>query len=70
MADITLTIPAGKLDRVIHGICAAAGIAVEDESAANAKTALIAHIKHIVWRVETQEAEVAAAVAPDDGLVT
>jgi len=70
MADITLTIPAEQLDRVIHGLCAAANIAVENESAANAKTALIEHIKHIVWRVETQEAEAAVAITPDDTLTS
>jgi len=70
MATIELTIPAGKLDRVIHGLCATAGIAVEDESAAEAKTALIRYIKRAVWRIETQEAEAAVAIIPDDGLVS
>lgn len=68
MADITLTIPVDKEDRVIHALCVSVG--EEDETAANAKAALIAHIKKVVWRVETQEAEAAAAVDADDGLVS
>jgi hypothetical protein len=53
---------------VIHALCAANY--PEDESGANAKLELISLIKALVWRVETQEAEAAAAVAPEDGLVT
>lgn len=68
MADITLTIPVEHETRVIHALCAADY--PDDESGANAKLALIAHIKHLVWRIETQEAEAAAAVAAEDGLVT
>jgi len=70
MAKIELTIPASKVARVIHALCVAAGY--EDETAANAKKALIAHMKTVVWRIETQEAEQAAAdtVTADDGIVT
>ncbi len=68
MAKITLNIPAGKVARVIHALCVAGGY--ETENAANAKKALIAHVKTVVWRVETQEAEAAAAIPKDDGLVT
>ncbi len=68
MADIVLTIPVDKEDRVIHALCASIG--EEDETGANAKAALIEHIKRVVWRIETQEAEAAAAVTAEDGLVT
>jgi len=68
MATIELTIPAGKLDRVVHALCVAGGF--EDETAANAKTALRNFIRRTVWRVETQEAEAAAAVAYDDDLTS
>jgi len=70
MAKIELTIPASKVARVIHALYVAAGY--EEETAKNAKKALIAHIKTVVWRVETQEAEAAAAdtVTADDGIVT
>ncbi len=70
MATIEITIPAGKLDRVIHALCVRGGFA--DETAANAKEALIKIIRHKVWQVETQEAEAIAAdgVIPDDGLAS
>jgi len=70
MAEIKITIPAGKVQRVVHALCKAGGY--ETENAANAKKALIDHIKRTVWRVETQEAEAAAAdtVIADDGIVT
>ncbi len=67
MATIELTIPAGKLDRVIHALCVKGGF-----EEANAKEALIKIIRHKVWQVETQEAEAVAAdgVIPDDGLAS
>jgi len=68
MAEIKLTIPASKVARVIHALCVAGGFG--DETPKNAKKALISHIKTVVWRVETQEAEAAAAIPQDDGLVT
>ena len=46
MAKIELTIPAAKLDRVVHALCKAASF--EDETAANAKQALIDHITRTV----------------------
>jgi len=67
MATIELTIPAGKLDRVIHGLCAREGL---EDTAANAKLVLIEYIKRQVWRIETQEAEAAVQVEPDDGLAS
>ena len=66
MAEITITIPAGKVARVIHALCQGQ----ETEDAATAKQAVVAWIKHRVWQVETQEAEAAAAVDRDDDLVT
>jgi hypothetical protein len=68
MADITLTIPPAAEARVIHALCAADYS--DDESGANAKLALIDHIKRLVWRIETQEAEAAVSLTPEDGLVT
>ena len=68
MADITLTIPVEHEARVIHALCAANYS--DDESGANAKLELIEYIKHLVWRTETQEAEVAVAIVAEDGLVT
>jgi len=68
MPEIKLTIPAGKLDRVIHALCKAGGYEVE--SPANAKKAVIDHIRRTVWRVETQDAEAAVAVDRDDNLAT
>jgi len=70
MAKIELTIPASKVARVIHALCIAGGF--EDETAKNAKRAVIDHIKRTVWRIETQEAETAAAnkIVTDDGIVT
>lgn len=67
MADITLTIPVAAETRVIHALCASTGA---EETPANAKAAIIDHIKHLVWRIETQEAEAAAAITAEDGLVT
>ncbi len=70
MPKIELTIPAGKIDRIVHALCKAGGF--EDETPKNAKQAIIDHIKRIVWRVETQEAEQAASetVTVDDKLAT
>ncbi len=70
MATIEITIPAGKLNRVIHALCKAGGY--EDETAANAKEAIRDIIKHTVWRIETQDAEAAASdtVTADDDLTS
>ena len=70
MATITLTIPADKVDRVVHALCAASGLA---ESPANAKQAIINWIKVTTANVERSEAEAARpAVAEPDvaGLAT
>lgn len=42
MPEIKLTIPAGKIDRIVHALCVAAGY--EDETPSNAKQAIIDHI--------------------------
>ncbi len=68
MATIELTIPAGKLNRVQHALCVRGGF--EEETAANAGEALRQIIKHIVWQIETQEAEAAVQVEADDGLTS
>ncbi len=72
MADITLTIPPAFEERVIHALCVQGSTPTEpiEETGANAKAAIIEYIKRLVWRVETQEAEAAAAVTAEDGLVT
>lgn len=73
MATIELTIPAGKLDRVIHGLCVVGGFIGEgEETAENAKATVIAYVRRSVLNVETQDAERAAAagVTADDGLAS
>ena len=72
MAEITLTIPTAHESRVVHALCVSAGLT--DETAANAKAAIIRHIKATVHNVERSEAErVALAAVPDpdtDGITT
>ena len=65
MATITLTIPADKVNRVVHALCAAAGNPVE--TPANAKAAIMDWIKTTTANVERSEAEAArpAIVEPD-----
>jgi len=71
MADVTLTIPPAHVARVVHALCVSAGL---PESNANAKKAIIKHIKATVHNVERGEAEQAALAAvtdPDtDGITT
>ena len=68
MPEIRLTIPADKIDRVVHALCKAGGY--EDETPANAKKAVIDHVKRTVWRVETQDDEAAVQVTADDDLTS
>lgn len=71
MASITLTIPADKVARVVHALCAGAGNPIE--SPANAKQAIIDWIRTTVANVETSEALAALPppIAPDtEGMVT
>ncbi len=73
MATIEITIPAGKLDRVIHGLCVVGGYIGEgEETAENAKKAVIAFIVRSVKNTEIQDAERAAAkdIVADDSLAT
>jgi len=73
MADvtITLTVPDAAVTRVVHALCVSAGL---PESNANAKQALIKHLKATVRNVEASESERAAVEAlsePDTtGIVT
>lgn len=71
MASVNITIPDDVLDRVVHALCVSAGL---EESAANAKEALIQHIRRTVANVERTEAQEAALLAisePDvDGLAS
>jgi len=67
MATVTLTIPTEHVSRVVHALCASAGL---PESTANAKIAIIRHIKATVFNVERAEAEqvaLAAVTDPDTG---
>lgn len=57
MATITLTIPDAQLTRISTALCKAAGMPV---STANAKEAIINHVKATVQNVERSEAIVAA----------
>lgn len=57
MATVTLTIPDEHVDRVIHALCASADL---EETASNAKRAVIEYVKSTVFRIELQEAEEAA----------
>ena len=72
MATVTLTIPTAAVGRVVHALCTAYGYEVEN--AANAKQAIIDHIRATVRNVEQSEAEqaaLAALVEPDTkGMVT
>jgi len=71
MATVTLTIPSQHVDRVVHALSVSAGL---PETVANAKQAIIMHIKATVHNVERGEAEAAALAAlpdPDtDGITT
>ena len=71
MASITLTIPADKVNRVVHALCAGAGNPVENP--ANAKQAIIDWIRTTVANVETSEALalLPPPVAPDtEGMIS
>lgn len=60
MPIISIDIPAEQATRVAEALCRAAGLPV---SQANAKAALIAHIKATVANVELSEAEKVARSA-------
>jgi len=49
MATVNLTIPGAQVQRVVAALCAAAGV---EATAANAKQAIIDHIKATVSNVE------------------
>jgi len=57
MATIKLTIPTQHVQRVVHALSASAGL---PDTAANAKKALVGHIKATVRNVEHSEKEQAA----------
>jgi len=70
MATVTLTIPTEHVSRVVHALCVSAGL---PESTANAKIAIIRHIKATVHNVERGEADaaaIAAVVDPDTTGIT
>lgn len=60
MAAITITIPDEHLARVRHALTVDAGL---QDTAANAKKAVVDHIKAVVRRVESEEAEEEAIAA-------
>lgn len=72
MAIVSLDIPTAAVPRVVHALCVSAGLT--PENAANAKQALVDHIRATVSNVETSEAARAAqaALVPPDttGIVT
>ena len=51
MAQITLNIPDGAVDRVVVALCANAGV---EATPANAKKELIAHLKNITVNYEAK----------------
>jgi hypothetical protein len=64
MATISITIPDPQLQRVINGLCAAAGVTA---TPAAAKQAVLDHIKATVLNSEAQAAVLALqATAPVD----
>jgi hypothetical protein len=67
MATIQITIPDAQLTRVVNGLCAAAGVTA---TPANAKQAVIDHVKATVLNAEQQAAIVALQTTPpvDPGL--
>lgn len=66
MATVTLTIPDAHLTRVVNALCAAAGL---PPSPANAKQAVLDHIRRTVANVERTPPE--PAPEPNvDGIVS
>lgn len=57
MPTLTITFSAEQATRVIHALCVVTGV---EETPANAKQAVIDHIKQTVRNVERNEARVAA----------
>lgn len=57
MPQVSIDIPTGQATRVIAALCASAGLS---PSAANAKRAIIAHVKNVVVSYERGQAEQAA----------
>jgi hypothetical protein len=63
MAAITITVPDEHLSRVRRALTKDAGL---ENTAQNAKKAVIDHIKAVVRRVETAEAQEAALAAIEE----
>ena len=57
MPQVTIDIPAKHGARVVHALCVSAGL---EETPANAKAAVVEHIKRTVANVEESEARQAA----------
>ena len=57
MASVNITIPTQHVSRVVHALCHSAGL---EENAANAKEAIMEHIRRTVANVEESEARQAA----------
>lgn len=67
MASINLTLPDATAARVVHAMCAAAGL---PESPANAKKAVVDWIKTTVANVERTEAQQARPPVVDPDVAT
>lgn len=65
MANVTLTIPDDKIDRVATALCETAGLPVSN---ANAKVALIDYIKGTTLGYESKASAEALKVAQDDAI--
>lgn len=69
MPQVTIDIPTGQTTRVVNALCAAAGL---EASPANAKKAIVAHVKATVMSFERGQAQQAAMAAvpepPDPGV--
>lgn len=63
MAQVTFTIPDQHVQRVVRALCLGAGV---EPTAANAKKAVLDHIRRTVAQVEEAEARDAMQVEPID----
>lgn len=66
MANVTITIPDQYVARVVHALCSSIGL---PESSANAKEAILLHIRAVVRNVESTEAHAAVQEPSTIGIV-
>jgi len=67
MATMSIIIPDQHVQRVIHALCTSAGL---PESPANAKEAVLRHIRAVVRNVEMIEAQAAIQATDAEGIVS